>query len=76
MVHFGQVYLMFLIVVKDFLILGKVDLCGGSYEVRFKPPTTNYVYWRNFWIFPYWFVHLLRALSTFSFGKVLLFFII
>jgi len=39
-------------------------------------PTTNDVYWRNFWIFLYFFVRLLRALPTFLFGKLLLFFII
>jgi len=38
-------------------------------------PTTNDVYCQNFWIF-FTFAHLLRALPTFSFGKVLLFFII
>jgi len=39
-------------------------------------PTTNDVYGRNFWIFLYFFVHLLKALPTFLFGKLLLFFII
>jgi len=39
-------------------------------------PTTNDVYWRNFWIFLCFFVHLLRALPTFLLGKLLLFFII
>jgi len=38
--------------------------------------TTNDVYWRKFWIFLYFFVHLLRALPIFLFGKLLLFFII
>jgi len=38
--------------------------------------TTNDVYWRNFLIFLYFFVHLLRALPTFLFGKLFLFFII
>jgi len=39
-------------------------------------PTTNDVYGRNFWILLYIFVHLLRVLPTFLFGKLLLFFII
>jgi len=39
-------------------------------------PTTNDVYWRNFWIFLYFFIQLLRALPTFLFGKLLLLFII
>jgi len=55
--------------------------CRQNYklEVRFDinlKPTTNDVYWRNFWIFLYIFVHLLRALPTFLFGKLVLFFII
>jgi len=33
-------------------------------------PTTNDVYWRNFWIFLYFFVHLLIALPTFSFSEI------
>jgi len=41
-----------------------------------RKPTTNDVYWRNRWIFLYFFVRLLRALPTFLFGKLLLFFII
>jgi len=39
-------------------------------------PTTNDVFWRIFLIFLYFFVHLLRAPPTLSFGKLLLFFII
>jgi len=35
-------------------------------------PTTNDVYWRDFWIFLYFFVYLLRALPTFLFGKLIL----
>jgi len=38
-------------------------------------PTTNDVYWRIFCIFLYIFVHFLKALPTFFFGKLLLFFI-
>ena len=48
-------------------------------EARFDlnlEPTTNYIYWRNFFIFLYFFVHLLKALLTIFFGKVLLFFIL
>jgi len=39
-------------------------------------PTTNNVYWRNFWSFLYFFVHLLRALPKVLFGKLLWFLII
>ena len=48
-------------------------------EMRFclnLKPTTNDVYWRNFWIFLYFFIHFLRGLPTVLFGKLLLFFII
>jgi len=45
-------------------------------EVRFDlnmKPTTNDVNWRNFLIFLYFFVHLLRALPTFLFRRLFLF---
>jgi len=50
----------------------------ASNEVLFLnlKPTTNDVYWRNYFIFLYFFVQLLRALPTFLFRKLLLFFII
>jgi len=49
-----------------------------KHEMRFclnLKLTTNGVYWWNFWIFLYFFVHLLRALPTFLFGKLLLFYV-
>jgi len=82
--HFGQGWLMWL------KIATKIDKFHVSTEFTFTADGTTSLKWGSvytlkrppmtftggiFWIFLYFFVHLLRALPTFLFGKLLLFII-